>query len=254
MGRFNRGRRVGAQARAGQVRAGIVSKRLGTALRDARTSAGMTQAQVADRAALSQTLISDLERGLGTTASIETWGMVAAAVGEQLVGFLERAPGADVPRDIEHLRRQSALIAIAASGGWRALPELRLDQDARWSRSIDVALVRGPSHEAIVVEIWNWFEDVGGALRGLGGKVAALRDQLDPSVEWTIRGLFIVRDTRRNRQLVSELGPMLGARFPGNARAWLRALTDAAQRMPDGDGLLWSDRAGTGLKASRLRA
>ncbi len=230
-----------------------MAARLGTALRDARKSVGMTQTQVADRAALSQTLISDLELGLGMSASIETWSMVAAAVGEQLVGFLEHAPGASLPRDIEHLRRQSSLISIAAPGGWRALPELRLDQDARWSRSVDVALVRQASHEAIVAEIWNWFEDVGAALRGLDGKLAALRDQLDPSVEWTIRGLFIVRDTRRNRQLVTELGPMFAARFPGNGRAWLRALTDPGQRLPDGDGLLWSDRAGTGLKASRLR-
>lgn len=213
----------------------------------------MTQAQVGDRAALSQTLISDLELGLGISASIETWAMVAAAVGEQLVGFLEHAPGADAPRDIQHLRRQSALISISAQGGWRALPELRLDQDARWSRSIDVALVRRATAEAVVVEIWNWFEDVGGALRGLDGKVAALRDQLDPAVEWTVRGLFIVRDTRRNRQLVTELGPMFAARFPGNARAWLKALTEPVERLPGGDGLLWSDRAGTALKASRLR-
>ena len=180
--------------------------------------------------------------------------MVAAAVGEQLVGFLERAPGADAPRDIEHLRRQSALIQFAAPGGWAALPELRLDQDARWSRSIDVALVRRATAEAVVAEIWNWFEDVGGALRGLDGKIAALREQRDLSVEWTVSGLLVVRDTRRNRQLLTELGPMFAARFPGNARAWLRALTDPAAPLPDGDGLLWSDRTGTTLKASRLRA
>jgi transcriptional regulator with XRE-family HTH domain len=213
----------------------------------------MSQAGVAERAGLSQGHVSHLERGRGRTASIETWAMVAAAVGEQLVGFLERAPGADVPRDIQHLRRQSALISIAAPGGWWALPDLRLDQDARWSRSIDVALVRRATAEAVVAEIWNWFEDVGGALRGLDGKVAALRDQLDPSVEWTVRGLFVVRDTRRNRQLMTELGPMFAARFPGNARTWLRALTDPVERLPDGDGLLWSDRTGTSLKASRLR-
>lgn len=213
----------------------------------------MTQAQVADRAALSQTLISDLELGLGTSASIETWAMVAAAVGEQLVGFLEHAPGASLPRDIQHLRRQSALISIATPGGWRALPELRLDQDARWSRSIDVALVRRATGEAVVAEIWNWFDDVGAALRGLDGKVAALRDQLDPGLEWTVRGLFIVRDTRRNRKLLIELAPMFAARFTGDARAWRRALVDPAQRLPDGDGLLWSDSSGTRLKASRLR-
>jgi len=231
----------------------MIAARLGTALRDARKSAGMTQAQVGDRAALSQTLISDLELGLGISASIETWAMVAAAVGEQLVGFLEHAPGADVPRDIEHLRRQSAFILFAAPGGWKALPEFRLDRDARWSRSVDVALVRRATGEAVVAEIWNWFEDVGGALRGLDGKVAALRDHLDPSLEWTVRGLFIVRDTRRNRKLMAEIGPMFEARFRGNSRAWLKALTDPAERLPDEDGLLWSDRAGTSLKASRLR-
>jgi transcriptional regulator with XRE-family HTH domain len=213
----------------------------------------MTQAQVADRAALSQTLISDLELGLGTSASIETWAMVAAAVGEQFVGFLEHAPGASLPRDIQHLRRQSALISIATPGGWRALPELRLDQDARWSRSIDVALVRRATGEAVVAEIWNWFDDVGAALRGLDGKVAALRDQLDPGVEWTVRGLFIVRDTRRNRKLTTELASMFAARFTGSPTQWLRALTDPGQPLPQGDGLLWSDSAGTSLKASRLR-
>lgn len=179
----------------GRVRSGIVAARLGVALRDARQSVGLSQARVAELSGISQGHVSHLERGQGRAASIEMWAMVAAAVGEQLVGFLERAPGAEVPRDIEHLRRQSALIAIAAPGGWRALPELRLDQDARWSRSIDVALVRRATAEAVVAEIWNWFEDVGGALRGLDGKVAALQDQLDPSVDWTVRGLFIVRDT-----------------------------------------------------------
>jgi transcriptional regulator with XRE-family HTH domain len=252
MGRINRARRAGAQARVGRVRARQIALRLGVGLREARIGAGMTQAQVGDRAALSQTLISDLETGHGQGASIETWAMVAAAVGEQLAAFLERAPGASLPRDIEHVRRQNAVIKIATPGGWAPMPEFRLDQDARWSRSIDVALVRRATAEAVVVEIWNWFDDVGGALRGLDGKVAALRDHLDPSVEWTVRGLFVVRDTRRNRQLVTELGPVFGARFPGNARTWLRALTDPAQRLPEGDGLLWSDRAGTSLRASRL--
>jgi len=105
-----------------------------------------------------------------------------------------------------------------------------------------------------VVEIWDWFDDVGGVLRGLDGKVVALRDRLDSSADWTVRGLFVVRDTRRNRQLVTELGPMFAARFPGNARTWLRALTDPRQLLPEGARLLWSDRAGTSLKASRLRA
>jgi transcriptional regulator with XRE-family HTH domain len=87
----------------------------------------MSQTDVALRTGISQGHVSHLERGQGRTASIETWAVVAAAVGEQLVGFLEHAPGASLPRDIEHLRRQSTLIRIAADGGWSSLPEFRLD-------------------------------------------------------------------------------------------------------------------------------
>ena len=71
-------------------------------------SRGITQQEAADAAGISQTRCSELERGLGANASLVTWAVAAAAVGEQLVGFLERAPGAAPPRDIEHLRRQAA--------------------------------------------------------------------------------------------------------------------------------------------------
>jgi transcriptional regulator with XRE-family HTH domain len=231
----------------------VVAARLGTALPDARTSVGLTQAQVAARAALSQTLISDLELGLGTSASIETWGLVAAAVGEQLVGFLEHAPGAGLPRDIEHLRRQSALIQIASAGSWVAMPELAIDRDVVRSRSIDVALVRRASREAVVGEIWNWFDDIGAALRSLDGKLGSARAKLASGDSWTVRGLLVVRDTRRNRELVAELKPLFVARFGSDSALWLEALTDPGRPLPEGDGLLWSDRAGTSLKVSRLR-
>jgi hypothetical protein len=202
---------------------------------------------------MSQGTVSLYERGRGRSGTIESWGMVAAAVGEQLVGYLEHAPGASLPRDIEHVRRQSALIRIAASGGWAAMPELAIDRDVARSRSIDVALVRAATREAIVVEIWNWFDDVGGSLRGLDGKLGSVRSRLDPGTEWTVRGLFVVRDTRRNRDLLADLRALFVARFGADSGQWLKALTNPEQPIPTGDGLLWSDRAGTSLKASRLR-
>ena len=38
-------------------------------------------------------MVSRLERGLGDSASLQTWALAAAAVGQQLVSFLEDAPG-----------------------------------------------------------------------------------------------------------------------------------------------------------------
>jgi transcriptional regulator with XRE-family HTH domain len=257
--RAGRARRIGSQARLGRARATTVATRLGIALRDARNAAALSQSEVADRAGVSQPFVSHLERGFGTNASIESWSLVCAAVGEQFVGFLERAPGADRPRDLEHLRRQSALIGIAESGGWSALPELALDPGAQHSRSVDVALIRQGTQEAVVAEIWDWFDDVGAGLRGLDGKVAALAARLSPvptsgpDPRWCVGGLFIVRDTRRNRALVDELRPLFASRFDGSSVAWLAALTTPDVRVPVRDGLLWSSRDGTRFRARRLR-
>lgn len=253
-----RARRAGQFELAGRRRSRVVAVRLGTALREARLAVGLEQSDVGIRSRLSQVHVSRLERGLGSGASLATWSRVAAAVGEQLVGFLEHAPGADRPRDLEHLKRQSALISIAAAGGWQAVPEFAVDPRSPRSRSIDVALVRRATDEAVVAEIWDWFDDVGAGFRSLEAKRAALvlllaQGSHPSGGARTIRGLYVVRNTRRNHQLIADLGPLFGARFQGSSGTWLRALTDAGQRLPSGDGLLWSDRAGTALRTSRLR-
>lgn len=239
MANFSRARRAGATAVAGRRRAAVVAERLGTGLLDARRGSGLTQAQAALRCGLSQTRFGDLERGLGVGASIETWAMAAAGVGESLAAFLEHAPGAARPRDMEHLRRQNAIIRLASSGGWTALPELAIDSGERRSRSIDVALLRADSREALVVEVWDWLDDVGAAWRSFDAKTAWLRQQHGAD-DWRVGGLFVVRRTRRNRRLVAELGPLFRARFRSSSLGWLRAVGDATSSIPSGDGFLWS--------------
>jgi transcriptional regulator with XRE-family HTH domain len=247
-----RRRRSSRYERQGEERARLIATRLGTALRESRASAGLSQAEVAVRSGLSQTHISHLERGKGSGTSLETWAIVAAAVGDQLVGFLERAPGADRPRDAEHLKRQNTLIRIASGGGWRSLPELALDPGNLRSRSIDVVLVRRATGEAVVAEIWDWFDDVGAGLRSLDAKVATLAARQGP--ETHVGALYVVRDTRRNRLLIADVRELFAARFGGSAHAWLVALTNPERRLPNAPGLLWSDKSGTALRPSRLHA
>lgn len=247
--------RAGAEVMRGRRRAATVAARLGTGLREARLTSGMSQSETSDVAGLSQTRFSELERGRGANATLETWATAAAAVGEQLVGFLEQAAGATPPRDIEHLRRQASLIAFAGPGGWQALPELALDRGVLRSRSADVVLLRRARREAVLAEIWDWFDDVGASLRSLDGKRDALARHLEaeaPGTEpWTIGCLFVVRQTRRNVRIVAELRPLLRARFPGRAQQWLRGLADPREPPPPGDGLVWSTST-LAFRASRL--
>jgi transcriptional regulator with XRE-family HTH domain len=228
----------------------MIAGRLGTGLRESRLRAGLRQVDVAERARLSQPFISHLELGRGTDTSIETWAIVAAAIGEQFAAFLERVPGADPPRDLEHLRRQRLVIQLSSRGGWTAQPELAIDEGVVRSRAIDIVRSRPHRRDAVAVEVWGLLTDAGAAMRSLDGKVATLGRRL-ANPPWAVRGLWVVRGTLRNRGLVAEFRSVFGARFPASSAEWLRALADPTTSMPGQDGLCWTDVSGTRLIAWR---
>lgn len=244
-------RRAGAARLAARRRADYLAHRLGLGLRENRRESGLRQVDAADRAGVSQAFWSLLERGGATAATLETLAACAAAVGTQLAAFLEGTPGADLPRDLEHLRRQQLIVAVAAGGGWIARPERPIDPAARRSRSIDVELERPSKQEIAVVEIEDLLADGGDVMRGLADKVAAVRR--DVGSEWTVSGLLVLRATSRNRGLVREFADLFAARFPASSPAWLAALRDPLRPMPATDGLAWSSVDGNRLFAAKMR-
>jgi hypothetical protein len=100
------------------------------------------------------------------------------------------------------------------------------------------------------VEIEDLLTDGGAVLRKLTDKVAAIRRATTSGT--AVRGLLIVRATRRNRQTIGAFPAVFAGRFPGSSAAWLRALTDPAAPLPGDDGLLWSSARGDRLMAVRL--
>jgi transcriptional regulator with XRE-family HTH domain len=222
-------------------------------LREARLASGRRQREASVEAGISQPRYSELERGLGASASLATWASAAEAVDEQLIAFLEHVSGATRPRDYEHLKRQQLIVRTALKGGWQPMPEAPIDASAIRSRSVDVFLRRDDRHEAAVVEIWDWFADVGEAMRGLDGKTAAAKRMLEDRRDgaWRVGRLWVVRGTRRNRELVGELRELFASKFPGSAAAWLAALKDPTTPMPSPSGFLWTDVRGTRLIAAR---
>lgn len=243
-------RRAGAKRIAGRQRAANVARRLGLAVRDRRLALGLTQQQVASACGLSQSWVSKAERGVGTAGSIETWASLVAAIGGQLVGFVEDAPGAPRPRDHEHLIRQELIIQQALAGAWKGHPEgvLAADTSQGW-RYVDVLLERATTRELAVVEIWNLLDDVGDGLRGLATKVQRVRST---RAGWSVSGLLVIRRTVRNRHTVGRLAGVFASALPGSSAAWLRAIRRSDTRMPRANGLIWTDVAATRLIAARL--
>jgi len=236
----------------GRERAGYLGRRLATVMKERRHAMRLSQRGLAALVGLSQPEICRLESGRGADAGLDTWAAVAAALGLKLAAFLEQAPGASQPIDLEHLKRQDLVIRTAMPGGWRAEPEALLLDDGRYPRSIDVLLRRSIRREAAVVEIWDLITDGGAAMRGLEVKVRATRARLGD--EWRVQGLLVVRGTHRNRSMIGELGAVFATRYPASSVAWLKALEGRAVPMPVEDGLAWTDVAGTRLIAARLRA
>lgn len=226
-------------------------RRVGIALSESRIASRLTQAEAALRAGVSQSFWSRVERGMAPAVSIETLASCAAAVGVQLATFIEARPGADLPRDIEHLRRQELVIEVARGGEWSARPEAGIDPTASRSRSIDVLLSRARGSELVVVEVVDLLADGGATLRGLADKVAAVR-RASPA-DARVAGLLVLRATARNRATVHELAGLFATRFPASSTAWLRSLESAAVPMPLSDGILWSSVDGSKLMTVRSR-
>jgi transcriptional regulator with XRE-family HTH domain len=243
-----RRRRATSERLEGRRRAAIAGRRIGIGLRESRLALRLSQTEAADRAGISQASWSRIERGIAGAASLETLASCAAAVGTQLAAFIEARPGADLPRDVEHLRRQELVIALARRGGWTAQPELAIDPRAERSRSIDVHLARFAGAERAVVEVVDLMTDGGAEFRNLTDKVSAVRRMAGDGAR--VRGLLVLRATARNRATVAEFPGLFAARFTGSSSQWLRALADPAVAMPDGDGLAWSTVRGERLLAA----
>jgi hypothetical protein len=228
---------------AADDRADRLAESLGKALRNARTNRLLTQAGAADVAGLSQSCWSALERGHGAAASMRVWERAGDAVQSDLRAYLERSSAADAPRDAVHLKNQELLARLSEGGGWTA--------QAEWSLGgagvADIVLRR--ASETALMELWNWFADVGDAFRSWDRKLERIGAGTAGSS--LVAGCWVIRATRRNRDLLAAHRTIFAARFPGSGMAWLPALRDPTRPMPKKPALLWVSVDGTRVFAPR---
>jgi hypothetical protein len=225
-------------------------------LRDSRKRRRLRQQDVADSAGLSRTAVVAMEGGGGASFSLVVWVRASGAAGAGLRAYLEQASAADEPRDVTHLRGQELVVRTARPGGWRGRPEVRFDRDPERSRSADVLLER--PGEVALFEVFDWLGDVGGEFRAWDRRLARVdqwsagRTRPEDEPLPRVGGCWVLRATRRNRELVGEFRSLFAARFPGSAVAWLRALSDPTSRMPQDPALIWISVGGDRLWPARL--
>ena len=237
--RYTRNRRTPRQVRA-DTRADHLATFLGRALLNGRRASNTTQAAAAGVAGISQSCWSDLERGRGASVALRVWVRAADALGSDFRAYLEAASDSAQPRDAVHLRHQELVASTAARVGWSIRPE----QHVVGAGVADLMLTRGG--RTALIEIWNWLADVGDAFRSWDRKLERLRTS-DPAAS----GCWVIRGTRRNRQLIADHRTLFAARFPASGAAWLRALERLHAPMPADPALLWVSVGGDRLFAAR---
>ena len=175
---------------------------------------------------------------------------VLQRIGVALNRYLEITFGRDAleqPADAGHLAMQELVLRLGRGNGFTGEFELSTRPAEPW-RSIDVVLGSRARRLMILNECWNTFGDIGAAARATMRKTAEL--EALATARWgpdaTVRVVWIVRATARNRALLARYPEIFASRFPGSSRAWVQALMNGTEP-PAEPGLVWCDVTATRL-------
>ena len=226
-------------------------RELGQKLRTARKRRGWKQRELGRRAELSQQTVSQLERGDGATLSVASWKRLAMVLGMPLELRVGR-DALELPVDAGHLAIQELMMRLGRSGGYDRTFELQT-KSTDPTLSTDVGLVSHAKRRLIRIECVNTFGNVGDAVRSSDRKqreAEGLAIALGRGDPYTVHEVWVVRTTRRNRELVARYPEIFASRFPGSSREWVRALATGSAP-PNTRGLVWCDLNATKLSEWR---
>jgi transcriptional regulator with XRE-family HTH domain len=223
-------------------------------VRQARRRRRWTQTQLAVRVDLAQPTISRMERGDGGSLSVNSWQQVATALELSFDLTLGRDPNEE-PVDAGHLGIQELILRLGRMIGHKRTFELPT-KPSDPSRSTDVGLTDDANRRLLQVECVNTFGNINAAIRSADRKRAeaeALAISIGHGEPFTVYQCWVVRATRRNRELLARYPELFATRFTGSSRAWVDALTNGTPP-PPALGLVWCDVRATQLFEWRRRA
>ena len=245
------GKRTQARIR-GEQEAQAAAVELGRRARTARIRRRLTQAALAQRVGISRSRLADLELGRGARAPLTNWFLFGNALGIDVRVMFGR-DASEPTTDAGHLAIQELVLRLGRAAGFDREFELPTGATER-AHSIDVRLLDRPKRRMVIVECWNTIGDLGAASRSTDRKGAEAH-ALAAAIGWQdgtyqVGTCWVVRQTKRNRELVARYPHVFQTRFRGASQAWVGVLTGGGQ-MPRGTGLVWSDVRATRIFAHR---
>lgn len=194
-----------------------------------------------------------MERGDGATLSLAAWQRIAIAL-ELPFDVQFGRDAREETRDAGHLALQELVLRLGRAAGYGRRFELPT-KPADPSRSTDVGLIDHPNRRLVLIECVNSLGDIGAATRSSDRKAAdaeGLGIALGHGEPYTVHVCWVIRSTRRNRELVARYPEIFASRFTASSRQWVRALTTGTAP-PTDRGLVWADPNATRLVDWRRR-
>jgi transcriptional regulator with XRE-family HTH domain len=213
--------------------------RIGRALRVLRQRRGLRQSEVAAVADVSQSTISDVERGRLAGLPMGTLRRIFAAVDAGFEGTVDwRGAGLDRLLDARHAVLVAASVRRLVDLGWETRVETTYSIYGERG-SIDVMGALAAVRAVLVEEVKSELASVEETIRKLDEKVRLVRERVaENEFGWRpalVGRLLILPDSSTARRRVGALGPVLRVAFPdrGSAvRDWLRAPEGSLSGMP----------------------
>ena len=203
----------------------LLGRALGGVIREARTLAGWTQAELADRARTSQSMVARFELGRRLEPDVVVVSRILAALG--LRGSLEIDDRAlddrRCQRDPVHARMVGYATRRLERLGWTVRTEVPFGRPAPrgW---LDLAAIRGA--DALIGEIKGDIPDVGGMQRQVA-VYSAVAGSVFESLGWRPRRaatLVVALDSRSVAGRLADNRTLLASTFPGHPTAMARWL------------------------------
>jgi transcriptional regulator with XRE-family HTH domain len=203
-------------------------RRLGKAMRAIRLSIGATQATIASRAGVSQSVYSRVERGGATTEKLSTMARIAAALDADLVVDL-RYKGGLVDRLIDraHATIVEYLVNRLRRAGWETVVEFSFNVFGERG-SVDILAWHAATRTLLIVEVKSRFTDLQAMLLSLGRKLRLVPDQARRELGWNalaVGRIVVAPATTEATNLLDRHRSTFETTLPARAleiRRWIR--------------------------------
>jgi transcriptional regulator with XRE-family HTH domain len=202
---------------------------VGRSLRAIRFHRRLTQAEVADRAGISQSVYSRAESGRLEGMTVGSLDRIATELGANLVVGLRYGGGlADRLVDAAHATLVEFVVGFLRDRGWQV--ELEFSFNVFGERgSVDVLGWHAPTRTLLIVEVKSRFTDLQAMLLSLSRKLRLVPTVARDEMGWdaaSVGRVILAYGTAENRAVLDSHSSIFGAVFPARAQVVRRWLGD----------------------------